>query len=440
MKRIISFVLVCALLLSGCASRERKTMEHIDSSTGIRTEETEAVKQNALEETELANSDISNTTSTTEEESTSVEQENAVVELASFQTATPEYDNLSDPDLLDYVEDSVYAGLVNNLDGGYFVENVSTVYISKEYLDEVSYNSQENIFFGYTLSELDEQFQGTRYVFTLSDTGETTVEPFEEYDDTYEQTIKNVAIGTGVILICVTVSVVSGGAGASAISVIFAESAKTGTKIALSSGGIGALASGIVTGVQTQNFDEAIKGAALAGGEGFKWGAISGAIIGGASKAASLKGATLNGLTMNQAAKIQHESKYPLDVIKQFKSIDEYQIYKNAGLKPEFVDGKISLIRNIDLSYESKLAGKTVTNLERVQLGFAPIEPATGKYYQLHHINQNADGTLAILTEAEHQGNTLILNKPGGAKEISEAAWAKQRKAYWKAFAKVVGG
>lgn len=32
----------------------------------------------------------------------------------------------------------------------------------------------------------------------------------KKYDDTYEQVIKNVAIGTGVILVCATVSVASG--------------------------------------------------------------------------------------------------------------------------------------------------------------------------------------------------------------------------------------
>lgn len=187
-----------------------------------------------------------------------------------FQTIIPEYNNLNDPTLLGYIEDSVYAELVKNIDDGYLVQNVGAVYVSSEYLEEVSYNSKSNIFFGYTFAELGEQFQGTRYVFTLSDEGETTVESFEECDDTYERVIKTVAVGSGVILICVTVSVVSGGIGAPAISMIFAASAKTGTIMALSSGEIGALASGIITGVQTQDFDEAIKAAALTGSEGFK--------------------------------------------------------------------------------------------------------------------------------------------------------------------------
>ena len=130
--------------------------------------------------------------------------------------------------LLPYLEDSIYSELVTALNSeDYFVENVNAIYISKEYLEEVAYNSQENIYFGYTLSELDSYFQGTRYVFTLGDDGQTVVTEFQKYDDTYDQMLKNVAIGTGVILVCVTVSIVTYGAGAPAVSMIFAASAKT---------------------------------------------------------------------------------------------------------------------------------------------------------------------------------------------------------------------
>lgn len=60
---------------------------------------------------------------------------------------------------------------------------LSAVYISKEYLDEVAFNSQSNVYFGYTLAELDEVFQGTRYIFTLGDDGNTTVRELQAIDD-----------------------------------------------------------------------------------------------------------------------------------------------------------------------------------------------------------------------------------------------------------------
>ena len=225
-------------------------------------------------------------------------------------------------------------------------------YISKEYLDELAYNSQENIYFGYKLSELDEAFQGQKYIFTLGDNGQTDVQPFEEYDDTFDKVIRNVAIGTGVILLCVTVSVVTGGLGAPAASMIFAASAKSATVFALSSGVISGVSAGVVEGLQTHDFDKAVKAAALHGSEGFMWGAITGAITGGISEAqtvSALKGAdvTANGLKLQEAAKIQKESKYPLDIIKQFKSMEEYNVYKEAGLTVKMVNGKTALVPKI---------------------------------------------------------------------------------------------
>lgn len=203
----------------------------------------------------------------------------------------PEWANLSSPDLLQYVEDNIYSDLVAQFDSeDYIIENISAVYISEEYLDEVTYNSHSNVYFGYTLEELDAQFQGTRYIFTLGENRETIVEELSAYeDDTYNQVIKNVAIGTGVILVCITVSVASGSIGAPpAVSMIFASAAKTGTTYALSSGTISAVAAGTITGIQTGDFEEATKEAALAGSENFKWGAITGVIVGGATKAVSL--------------------------------------------------------------------------------------------------------------------------------------------------------
>ena len=118
------------------------------------------------------------------------------------------FTGMSDENLLPYIEDTVYSQLVTDLNSDeFFIEDVSAVYVSQEYLTELAYNSQKNVFFGYSLSGLDEYFQGTRYVFTVDDNGQTTVAPLQVVKDTtYEQLLKNVAVGTGVILVCVTVS------------------------------------------------------------------------------------------------------------------------------------------------------------------------------------------------------------------------------------------
>ena len=303
----------------------------------------------------------------------------------------PHYTALDDKQLLAYIEDVVYRDTITSLDSDkYFVENVSASYLSKEYLDEVSFNSQSNIYFGYTLSELDELFQGKKYVFTLSEDGKTTLQELQEMKDTSTETmLKNVAIGTGVILICVTVSVVSAGVGAPAVSMIFAASAKTATTFAVSSAAFGGISAGIVRGIQTGDFNEATEAAATGASEGFKWGAIGGTILGGGSEAFLLKSATKSGLTMNEAALIQADSELPINIISQMHSLDEYMVYKKAGLKPVIVNGKTALLQEIDLNYVSRLPdGTKVTNLVRMQNGYPPIDPATGKAYQLHHIGQ----------------------------------------------------
>ena len=108
------------------------------------------------------------------------------------------------------------------------------------------------------------------------------------------------------------------------------------------------------------------------------------------------------------------------------------------------VGNKSALIRNIDLNYKTTFPnGETMTNLEAMTKGYAPryIDASSGKElaYQLHHVNQNPNGTLAILTEAEHQGNSAILNIFGKESEIDRQAFNVIKKQFWMDFAKMVG-
>ena len=125
MKKVIALALSCCLLLSACS---------------------QAIDPGASSEVEISPPADSPTTS---QEIISDLGEPGFSEDASrmpieFQTFIPEYNNLNDPALLGYVEDSVYAELVKNLDDGYFVQNVGAVYVSSEYLEELSYNSKSN--------------------------------------------------------------------------------------------------------------------------------------------------------------------------------------------------------------------------------------------------------------------------------------------------------
>ena len=189
MKRIIAFLLSMTMVLTGCTQSQTQPQIQPQPSETARGPEAE-LPANTL----VWKDDI------------------------------PEYASLDDVELLAHVEDLIYRETVLSLNSEeYFVENVSAVYISKEYLEEVAFNSQANIYFGYTLAELDELFQGARYIFTLGEDGQTTVQELQEIEDVSTETmLKNVAVGTGVILVCVTVSVVSAGTGAPAVSMIFA--------------------------------------------------------------------------------------------------------------------------------------------------------------------------------------------------------------------------
>ena len=229
-------------------------------------------------------------------QNSSMQSSSEKAEDVSAEDVNPEDFDESDigsPELLQYVQDNIYSSLEEELKSDDFtIKQVETIYISKEYLEELEYNSKSNIFFGYTLDEIESQFSGEKYVFTLGDDGNTVVKQFEPYDDTNEQLLKNVAIGSGVILVCVTVSVATGGAGLPAVSMVFAASAKTGAVMAVSSGAIGGVASGIATGVKTGDMNEAIKTAKVSTGESFKWGAITGVLAGGATEAITIKKAT----------------------------------------------------------------------------------------------------------------------------------------------------
>lgn len=348
-----------------------------------------------------------------------------------------QFTELDDPGLHSYLQESVYDQVVESLDSEeYLVGDVEVTYVSKEYLRELSFNSQENIFFGYTLATLDELYEGEKYVFTVED-GQTTTQVFNSIQDArFDKTIENMAVGGGVILLCVTVSAVTAPT-APAASVIFAASAKGAAALGALDGAISAVSAGAAKQIATGNFEEALKEAAYSGSEAFKMGVVAGAVSGGAAKTTSINKMTKNGLTMNQAARVQKESKWPAGVIAKLKSVDEYKLYENAGLYSTKLNGKTILSRDIDIKAKFKKAdGSFETNLQRMMGGRAPLD-STGKPYELHHVNQENDGVLAILTRKEHRGkgNSGILHDSGKSSEIIRDDFDKVREQFWIDFA-----
>lgn len=337
-KKILALCLSLALTLCGCAQKD------------LSPEAIQSEKVDVLE----TNNDI---------------QDDVVIDAATEEDV-PEFNSLDDPELLQYIEDTVYTGLVDEFDSeDYIIENVNTVYVSTEYLEELSYNSKSNIWFGYTLDEVEGMFEeDTAYVFTLSDNGETEVVPFEQYDDTYDKVIKNVAIGTGVILICVTVSVASGGMGAAPVSMIFAASAKTGTTMALSMGTMSGVISGVITGYETNDFDEAKKAALLSFSEGYKWGAITGCITGGVSEANAIRNAStaaeqLNDIPQWRQAELRALQKYGGNEQASYLAGKEVEFGTAGATRPDvvrMVDGHLEAIEVKYYNLESSASMNTL--------------------------------------------------------------------------------
>ena len=382
-KRVIAALLSCSLLLSACSSVTGNNTPNIEQEA----------QTDVMMDTESVSSETQDEKTTlepTEEDETAVDNpaEPIVDEMI------PDFYGMNDPALLQYIEDTVYAGLVEEFSSeDYVIENVDAIYYSEDYLQEVAYNSKANIFFGYTLAELDEQFQGERYVFTLGDDGTTIVTPFEDYDDTYDKVIKNVAIGTGVILVCVTVSVVTGGVGAAPVSMIFAASAKTGAIMALSSGGISAVAVGAITGIQTHDKDQALKAAALQGSESFKWGAIFGAIAGGLSEANSLR----NAAKASQA----------IDELLADPNIPEWRRAELRALKQFGGEEQLSYIAGEEVPFSTPGA----TRPDVVRTVGDHLEAIEVKYYNL----DSPQSLNTLYSELEREVSARVVNLPANS-------------------------
>jgi len=174
MKRMIALLICGAILLTGCTPTKKSTNHSTDVISEVET--TEEVVAETITET---------------------------LEITDLNDVDISYRSLDDENLLSHIEDLVYSETVKSLDSDkYFVENVSAIYISKEYLEEVAYNSQSNVYFGYTIAELNDLFEGSKYVFTLGEDGTTIVQELVEIEDNdTEQILQNVAIGTGVIFL-----------------------------------------------------------------------------------------------------------------------------------------------------------------------------------------------------------------------------------------------
>lgn len=421
MKRLFSLVLASAMLLTGC---------------------TRSVNQSSISSSSEATS-ITNTPSNIETSQASV---TATTDASQETAQDTKFDpnNFSDPRTMNYIEDNLYVNLVDDFskEGKYIVEGVHASYISKEYLEELKSNSQPNVYFGYTLQEIDKELQGTRYVFTLGKNGETVLKTYDTYNGEYEKILTNVAIGVGVIVICVVVAVVTDGAAVPAecktIHAIFVAAAEGATLNGITGGIISGGLSAAIEAYKTGDKDKAVKSGLVNGSKGFSFGCIIGAVTSGASEAIQIykiaKAFPNSFIPAVDLLKMQRESKYPIELLAQIQTKEEYEVFRNAGLISKTVIDRLALVRNIDLNYVDK-AANGLSNLELMKLGKAPFDPATGLRYELHHIGQHADSPFAILTQKEHDSFKHLLKNS----EINRSYFNSVEKPdFWKELAVIL--
>lgn len=139
------------------------------------------------------------------------------------------------------------------------------------------------------------------------------------------------------------------------------------------------------------------------------------------------------GLTDEEKQKIKDETGWSDEIIDNIRSMKEYEIYKEAGLKEEEIGGRKVLIRS-DIDW-NQVDEKGRTNTERIERGLAPLDKE-GNPIELHHIGQREDSPLAELTFKEHRcdGNDTILHdKTKDTETHGEGnTWNSQKQEHWK--------
>ena len=109
------------------------------------------------------------------------------------------------------------------------------------------------------------------------------------------------------------------------------------------------------------------------------------------------------GLTEDEKSKIIEETGWSSEIVDCIESMEQYEIYKNAGLHETEIDGRKCLVKDIDMDYVDPKTG--LTNRELMEKGRAPIDAKTGEPIELHHMGQDFNSPFAELCANSEHGN-----------------------------------
>ena len=133
---------------------------------------------------------------------------------------------------------------------------------------------------------------------------------------------------------------------------------------------------------------------------------------------------------------LKNETGWSDEIVDQIDNKKQAEIYKNADLHQENINGKECLVKDIDYDYVDEKTG--MTNRELMAKGRSPYDAKTGERIELHHMGQNGNGSFAELCEnSEHgDGNHGILHpKTEGSwrkEEGKVSQYAKEKQEHWK--------
>ncbi|MDE6435207.1 MAG: hypothetical protein K2L07_13365 [Lachnospiraceae bacterium] len=124
------------------------------------------------------------------------------------------------------------------------------------------------------------------------------------------------------------------------------------------------------------------------------------------------------------------------EIKSRIATVEQLEIYQNAGLHEGYVNDRPCLMKNIDMDYIDEKTG--LTNRERMARGLSPVDADSGEKIELHHIGQDFNSPFAELkADSEHgDGNHKILHpsqKTSWRQDPSMVlSYQKQKKEYWR--------
>ncbi len=149
------------------------------------------------------------------------------------------------------------------------------------------------------------------------------------------------------------------------------------------------------------------------------------------------------GLTVEEKEALKLETGWSDRIVDYIGSMEEAEIYKDAGLVEMEVNGKASLVQP-KLEWDTPVGPNGETNAKLLARGPKDITWGPndrwysprwndGTQMELHHIGQHPDSPFAELTMQQHRGlgNDTILHNKLKESEIDRAAFQKERSQHW---------